>query len=107
MRNHQTGRREFIGLAGAGISSFVGASWPRSAGEGEGTKVNLAVLNSNVYTVDQHTPKREAFVVKAGYGVTSVHHGSGNLAALQQVRVRGDLLHCVSYEANGALDAVS
>jgi predicted amidohydrolase YtcJ len=35
------------------------------------------------------------------YGVTSVHHEGGNLAALQQVRARGDLLHRVSYEATG------
>ena len=35
------------------------------------------------------------------YGVTSVHHEGGNLAALQQVRERGDLHHRVSYEANG------
>src|SRR6516225_2024907 len=33
------------------------------------------------------------------YGVTSVHHESGNLFALQQVRANGDLLHRVSYEA--------
>ena len=35
------------------------------------------------------------------YGVTSVHHEGGNLAALQQVRASGDLLHRVSYEAAG------
>jgi predicted amidohydrolase YtcJ len=35
------------------------------------------------------------------YGVTSVHHEGGNLMALQQVRARGELLHRVSYEANG------
>ncbi|HUA85934.1 MAG TPA: amidohydrolase [Bryobacteraceae bacterium] len=35
------------------------------------------------------------------YGLTSVHHESGNLTALQQVRARGDLLHRVSYEASG------
>ena len=41
------------------------------------------------------------------YGVTSVHHEGGNLAALQQVRAHGDLLHRVSYEANGrALEAM-
>ncbi len=41
------------------------------------------------------------------YGVTSVHHEGGNLAALQQVRTRGDLLHRVSYEASGkVLDAM-
>ncbi len=35
------------------------------------------------------------------YGLTSVHHEGGDLFALQQVRARGDLLHRVSYEANG------
>jgi predicted amidohydrolase YtcJ len=41
------------------------------------------------------------------YGVTSVHHEGGNLTALQQVRSRGDLLHRVSYEANGkVLEAI-
>ncbi len=37
------------------------------------------------------------------YGLTTVHHEGGNLAALQQVRARGDLLHRVSYEANGSV----
>ena len=41
------------------------------------------------------------------YGVTSVHHEGGNLAAIQEVRARGELLHRVSYEANGrVLDAM-
>jgi predicted amidohydrolase YtcJ len=41
------------------------------------------------------------------YGLTSVHHESGDLFALQQVRVRGELLHRVSYEATGkVLDAM-
>jgi predicted amidohydrolase YtcJ len=35
------------------------------------------------------------------YGLTSVHHESGDLAAIQQVRARGELLHRVSYEASG------
>jgi len=35
------------------------------------------------------------------YGLTSVHHEGGNLAALQEVRARGELLHRVSYEASG------
>src|SRR5579863_10542398 len=35
------------------------------------------------------------------YGVTSVHHEGGDLAALQSVRARGDLNHRVSYEASG------
>lgn len=44
-----------------------------------------------------------AFISKqfVRYGLTSVHHESGDLFALQQVRARGDLLHRVSYEANG------
>jgi hypothetical protein len=35
------------------------------------------------------------------YGLTSVHHEGGDLAALQEVRARGELLHRVSYEATG------
>ena len=35
------------------------------------------------------------------YGLTSVCHEGGNLLALQQVRAAGDLLHRVSYEAEG------
>jgi predicted amidohydrolase YtcJ len=44
-----------------------------------------------------------AFISKqfVRYGVTSVHHEGGDLFALQQVRANGDLLHRVSYEANG------
>jgi predicted amidohydrolase YtcJ len=37
------------------------------------------------------------------YGLTSVHHEGGDLSAIQQVRARGDLLHRISYEANGAV----
>jgi predicted amidohydrolase YtcJ len=41
------------------------------------------------------------------YGLTSVHHQGGDLAALQDIRARGELLHRVSYEANGpVLDAM-
>jgi predicted amidohydrolase YtcJ len=35
------------------------------------------------------------------YGLTSVHHEGGDLAALQDVRARGELRHRVSYEATG------
>ena len=37
------------------------------------------------------------------YGLTSVHHEGGNLAALQDVRARGELLHRVSYEVSGGM----
>jgi predicted amidohydrolase YtcJ len=35
------------------------------------------------------------------YGLTSVHHQGGSLAALQDVRARGELRHRVSYEVSG------
>jgi len=35
------------------------------------------------------------------YGLCAVHHGEGQLEALQQIRQRGELLHRVSYEAAG------
>jgi len=41
------------------------------------------------------------------YGLTSVHHEGGDLAALQDVRARGELHHRVSYESSGrTLDAL-
>jgi predicted amidohydrolase YtcJ len=37
------------------------------------------------------------------YGLTSVHHEGGDLAAIQQVRASGGLLHRVSYESSGRI----
>ena len=43
----------------------------------------------------------------AQYGVTSVHHERGSLAAIQKVRAGGNLKHRISYEAAGKeLDAM-
>src|SRR6202166_1951385 len=58
------------------------------------------------YTAEQTLQRNReglAYISKqfVRYGVTSVHHESGDLFALQQVRARGDLLHRVSYEASG------
>jgi predicted amidohydrolase YtcJ len=39
----------------------------------------------------------------ARYGLTTVHHEGGDLAAMQDVRARGDLKHRISYEATGAV----
>src|SRR6476620_1747176 len=39
----------------------------------------------------------------ARYGLTSVHHEDGDLAAIQDVRARGDLRHRVSYETSGPM----
>ena len=72
------------------------------------TAVFAKVGNRSKYTPEQ-TASREregaAFISKkfAQYGVTTVHHQGGNLSALQDIRERGELLHRVSYEANGAL----
>src|SRR5262249_18754518 len=37
------------------------------------------------------------------YGLTSVHHQGGDLAAIQDVRARGELLHRESYEVGGTV----
>lgn len=44
-----------------------------------------------------------AFISKqfVRYGLTSVHHESGDLFELQQVRARGELLHRVGFETSG------
>ena len=44
-----------------------------------------------------------AFISKqfARYGLTSVHHEGGDLAAMQDIRAEGQLLHRISYEAQG------
>ncbi len=65
-----------------------------------------AIGTRTVYTdAERATRSREgiAHISKqfARYGLTSVHHEGGDLAAIQDVRARGDLLHRVSYEASG------
>lgn len=43
----------------------------------------------------------------ARYGLTTVHHEGGDLAAMQDVRARGELRHRISYEVSGRmLDAM-
>ena len=39
----------------------------------------------------------------ARYGLTTVHHEGGDLAAMQDVRARGDLRHRINYEASGTV----
>ena len=52
---------------------------------------------------EQRKRDAQAFMSKqfVRYGLTTVHQGEGTLAALQEIRRRGDLLHRVSYEAMG------
>ncbi|KAB7648812.1 amidohydrolase [Polymorphobacter fuscus] len=50
-----------------------------------------------------------AFISKkfAEYGLTGVHHQGGDLAAMQAIRAKGELLHRISFETSGAmLDAM-
>jgi predicted amidohydrolase YtcJ len=59
-----------------------------------------------LYSADE-TMRRDreglAYISKqfARFGLTSVCHEGGNLRALEEIRARGDLLHRVSYEAEG------
>jgi hypothetical protein len=47
------------------------------------------------------TASRTSRSSSSRYGLTSVHHEGGDLAALQDVRARGELCIRVSYEASG------
>src|SRR5258708_17957891 len=67
MGKQRHSRREFVGLAGAGIAG-VAAPWlpgtvtaPAQAG---GSEPDLVVINAKVYTVDAARPRAEAFAVK-------------------------------------------
>jgi hypothetical protein len=68
MKRH--GRREFIGLTGAGVAGVVGAQWlgvtPASAQTVDAHDVDLVVFNAKVFTMDARTPRAEAFAVKNG-----------------------------------------
>jgi predicted amidohydrolase YtcJ len=66
MRNRRRNRREFMGLAGAGMAGLLGARWPAAAAPAEGHDADLIVFNAKVYTVDPRAPKAQAFAVKAG-----------------------------------------
>ena len=66
MTKHRRSRREFIGLAGAGIAGIINGPWLGSAEAAEGPDADLVVFNAKVYTVDSRAPKAEAFAIKAG-----------------------------------------
>ena len=124
--HHRGGHTSFYNnkaLALAGITKNTpnppGGTYDRDAGgELNGRVTDLArnalnkVGNRPVFTAQQAAQRDRdglAYISKqfVRYGVTTVHHEGGNLAALQQVRARGELLHRVSYEAGGkVLDAM-
>ena len=62
----KSSRRQFIGAAGALVTTAAGASWLRVATAAEAQDPDLVVFNAKVYTVDSRVPKAEAFAVKGG-----------------------------------------
>ena len=64
--NHRRSRREFLGIAGAGIAGLVARPWTALAAAAETQNADLVVFNAKVYTVDSGDPRAEAFAVKAG-----------------------------------------
>jgi len=90
-----------------------GGTFDRDAGgelNGRVTDLARGVFN-NVGTRPSYTAEQRATRERDGvahiskqfarYGLTTVHHQGGDLAAIQDVRARGDLRHRVSYEAGG------
>ena len=90
-----------------------GGTFDKDAGgelNGRVTDLARGVFN-NVGTRPSYTPEQRATRERDGvahiskqfarYGLTTVHHQGGDLAAIQDVRARGDLRHRVSYEAGG------
>jgi predicted amidohydrolase YtcJ len=66
MMNRLQSRREFMGLAGAGIAGLYVTPWQAATSAAQSRDADLVVVNANVYTVDTRTPKVEAFAVKGG-----------------------------------------
>jgi predicted amidohydrolase YtcJ len=116
-RGGHTGFYNSKALKLAGISRNIpnppGGTFDRDAGgelNGRVTDRARAVFD-NVGKRQEFTPAEQAQRNRDGqayiskqfvrYGVCTVHHGEGQLAALQQIRRRGELLHRVSYEAAG------
>ncbi|PYR80878.1 MAG: hypothetical protein DMG18_17205, partial [Acidobacteria bacterium] len=70
MKNIKHSRREFLGLTGACVAGTVAAPWlnvpPAAAQTIDTYGADLVVFNAKVYTMDNRTPRAEAFAVKAG-----------------------------------------
>jgi len=69
MTNERRNRREFFGLAGAGLAGAVAGPWlggtPVQAAAAD-ADADLVVFNAKVYTIDARLPRAEAFAVKGG-----------------------------------------
>jgi predicted amidohydrolase YtcJ len=73
MTNERHSRRGFLSTAGVGMASLMGGAWCGAAQVEETKGINpdpqtadLVVYNAKVYTMDDRTPRAEAFAVKAG-----------------------------------------
>jgi predicted amidohydrolase YtcJ len=73
MSHEHRSRREFLGIAGAGLATAAGRPWfggtaaaGASSFDSEGQDADLVVFNAKVYTVDPRLPKAEAFAAKGG-----------------------------------------
>ena len=85
IKTRRQSRREFVGLAGAGIAGFasaaVGNGTTRVEAAADGPDPDLVVFNAKVYTVDAQLPSAEAFAVKSGrflaVGSDRRHQGAG------------------------------
>jgi predicted amidohydrolase YtcJ len=68
MTTSRHGRREFLGLTGAGVAGLVAPTLgaQQAAAPADPRDPDLVVFNAKVYTVDAAAPRAEAFAVKAG-----------------------------------------
>lgn len=74
MKKHRRSRREFVGLAGAGLAGIAAAPFldrrtsavALAPGLADARDADLIVINAKVYTVDAAQPRAEAFAVKGG-----------------------------------------
>ena len=69
MTNEGRNRREFFGLAGAGLAGAVAGPWLGGTAvqaAAVDADADLVVFNAKVYTVDARLPRAEAFAVKGG-----------------------------------------
>ncbi len=71
MKKHRRSRREFLGLAGAGMAAVAGGYLPgarafaeTATADADPLHADLVVSNARVYTMDSRAPRAEAFAVK-------------------------------------------